>query len=118
MVNGLLTIVETRAYLARADKLLDEDAREGIKVEIATDPECGVVMRGTGGVRKFRFAVGNRGQSAGVRVVYYFCNERMPAFLLTVFAKNEKDNLSKEERNNLAKLVNVLREQYGESHGR
>jgi len=44
---------------------------------------------------------------------YYFHNERMPAFLLTVFGKNEKDNLSQEERNNLAKAVRVLRERYG-----
>jgi len=68
----LLTIVETDAYLTRAEKRLDEAERETIKTKIALDPECGAVMRGTGGVRKVRFAVGNRGQSAGVRVVYYF----------------------------------------------
>lgn len=109
----LLTIVETRAYLTRAEKLLDEDEREAIKSMIASDPECGAVMRGTGGVRKARFAVGNRGQSGGVRVIYYVHNELMPAFLLTVFAKNEKSNLSQAERNELAKLARVLRETYG-----
>src|SRR5262245_44930631 len=54
------------------------------------------LMEGTGGVRKVRFVVGGRGKSGGVRVVYYFHNEAMPVYLLTVFAKNEKANLSAE----------------------
>jgi len=46
--------------------------------------------------------------------VYYFYNDTIPVFLLTVFAKNEKDNLSKAERNTLAKVARTLRESYGE----
>jgi len=45
---------------------------------------------------------------------YYYYNETLPVFLLTVFAKNEKDNLTKAERNALAKLVRILRDSYGE----
>lgn len=112
----MLTIVETRAYVSRADKLLDEEEREEIKVQLALDPERGAIMRGTDGVRKMRFAVGGRGQSGGVRVVYYFHNATMPVFLLTVFAKNEKGNLTRAEQNDLAKLVKVLRATYGVRH--
>ena len=65
-------------------------------------------MQGTGGIRKFRWASGNRGKSGGVRVIYYFHNESMPLFLLTLFGKNEKANLSKAERNELTKLANIL----------
>ena len=109
----LLTIVETRAYLTRAEGLLSEEEREAVKVEIAAAPERGIVIQGMGGVRKMRFAVGDRGRSAGVRVIYYFHNETMPAFLLAVFAKSRQANLSKSERNELAKLVRILRETYG-----
>ncbi|WP_307190498.1 type II toxin-antitoxin system RelE/ParE family toxin [Bathymodiolus platifrons methanotrophic gill symbiont] len=52
-------------------------------------------MQATGGIRKFRWATGNKGKSGGVRVIYYFHNKSIPLFLLTVFGKNEKDNLSK-----------------------
>lgn len=113
MHRPLLTIVETRACLARAEELLGEDEREAVKTIIAADPECGTVIRGTGGVRKVRFALGNRGQSGGARVVYYFHSETMPAFLLTISAKNDKSNLSQAERNEQAKLARVLRETYG-----
>jgi hypothetical protein len=63
---------------------------------------------------KVRFGVCGQGKSGGVRVVYYFYNDTIPVFLLTVFAKNEKDNLSKAERNTLAKVARTLRESYGE----
>lgn len=109
----MLTIVETRGYLARAEKLLSEAERDRVTVEIAAKPDLGAVMRGTGGVRKARFAMGGRGKSAGVRVIYYFYNETLPAFLLMVYAKNEKDNITQEQRNKLADAVKVLRDSYG-----
>jgi hypothetical protein len=69
-------------------------------------------MEGTGGVRKVRFPVQGRGKSSGVRVTYYFHYETLPVFLLAVFAKNEKANLSKAAQNELAKLVVRLVEAY------
>lgn len=65
-------------------------------------------MEGTGGIRKLRWGRGNRGKSGGVRVIYYYHDERIPLYLLTLFGKNERANLNKAERNDLAKLVDVL----------
>ena len=59
-------------------------------------------------MRKLRWARDGRGKSGGVRVIYYFHSEAMPLYLLTMFAKNERANLSKAERNALAGLVDVL----------
>ncbi len=67
-----------------------------------------------GGLRKIRFAAAGRDKSKSVRVVYYFYNDTMPVFMLTVFAKNKKDNLSKAERNALAKVARALRDSYGD----
>lgn len=50
----------------------------------------------------------SRGKSGGVRVIYYFHSDLMPLYLLTVFAKNERTNLTRAERNELAGLVNML----------
>jgi hypothetical protein len=65
-------------------------------------------MEGTGGVRKLRWGRGGQGKSGGVRVIYYFHSEAMPLYLLTLFAKNERANLSKADRNDLAGLVEIL----------
>ena len=62
-------------------------------------------MEGTGGVRKLRWGRQGRGKSGGVRVIYYVHSEAMPLYLLTLFAKNERANLSMAERNELAALV-------------
>lgn len=62
----------------------------------------------TGGIRKLRWARTSGGKSTGIRVIYYFHDDSMPLYLLTVFGKNEKPNLSKEERNLLAKAVKEL----------
>jgi hypothetical protein len=112
MNNILHTVVETRPFIQDAKSRLTDEERIALIEMIAADPTCGVVMEGTGGVRKVRFAIRGRGKSGGVRVVYYFQSVTLPIFLLAVFAKNEKANLSKAERNALAKLVAILVESY------
>ena len=64
-------------------------------------------------VRLVRRRMNRKGKGGGVRVVYYYLNETMPLFLLTVFGKGEKANLSKSERNKLASLMLLLRDNYG-----
>ena len=75
---------------------------------LAARPKAGDLIEGTGGVRKLRWARDGGGKSGGVRVIYYFHSESMPLYLLTMFAKNERANLSKSERNELAGLVDLL----------
>ena len=75
---------------------------------LAALPKAGDLMTGAGGIRKLRWGRGSQGKSGGVRVIYYFHSESMPLYLLTVFAKNERANISKVERNELAGLVALL----------
>ena len=65
-------------------------------------------MQGTGGIRKLRWGRGGKGKSGGVRVIYYYHNERIPLYLLTIFSKNERANLAKAEQNDLARLTDLL----------
>ncbi len=103
----LNTIAELPAYISFAEKHLSAEERQGIIDYLAEHP-AGDVMQGTGGVRKLRWGKGGRGKSGGVRVIYYFHDERLPLYLLTLFAKNEKANLTAGERNTLASLVDTL----------
>lgn len=102
------TIAETSEYLRHAEKLLSDDERRDVLAYLAERPRAGDLMEGTGGVRKLRWSRGGRGKSSGVRVIYYFHSAAIPLYLLTIFAKNERSNLSKAERNELAELVGLL----------
>src|SRR5258708_11292452 len=104
--------VETRCYLADAERLFSAEERRAIVDRLAADPACGVVIPGSGGIRKVRFGFGARGKSGGARIIYLFSGERLPVFVLAVFAKNEKANLSPAERNALAKMVTDMIENY------
>ena len=96
MGTRLQTVVETPAYLSAAKGLLSDSERGEVVNTVAENPETGVSLGG--GIRKMRIARPGRGKSSGARVVFLFSGENTPVFLLTVFAKNEKANLSRGER--------------------
>ncbi len=110
----MITVVELPEFIRRARKLLTEDETGNLVNYLAAHPASGAIMQGTGGIRKIRWKRKGSGKRGGVRVIYYFYNEKYPLFLLTVFSKSEKANLSRAERNELAKLTRILRESYGE----
>jgi hypothetical protein len=104
----MLTIAELPEYIRRADKLMGIAERIDIVNYLAAHPKAGDVMEGTGGVRKLRWGRGTQGKSGDVRVIYYMHSDAMPLYLLTLFAKNERANLTKTERNELGNLVDLL----------
>ena len=107
------TVVETPVYLRAAEAIFSEADREHIVRTIAASPEVGDLMPGTGGYRKVRFALPGKGKSGGARVIYLYGGEDMPIFLITVYSKSEKGNLSKAERNALAKMAKSFFADYG-----
>lgn len=102
------TIAELPEFIRAAEKLFTHAERLDVVRYLAEHPKAGDVMEGTGGVRKLRWGRGGQGKSGGVRVIYYFHDEKMPLYLLTLFAKSDKSNLTKAERNELAGLVVLL----------
>jgi hypothetical protein len=104
----LMTVAELSEYQERAEKLVAEGERLDIVNYVAAFPMAGDLIRGTGGVRKLRWRRGSTGKSGVVRVIYYFHSEIMPLYLLTLFAKNERADLTQAQRNALAKLVKIL----------
>lgn len=104
----MITVAELPEYIRCAEKLLSEAERRSVVDYLAEHPRAGDVMEGTRGIRKLRWGRGGRGKSGGVRVIYYFYDEEMPLYLITVFGKSGRTNLTKAERNELGKLVEVL----------
>lgn len=85
----------------------DDDLRR-LQHELLKNPKVGDVIRGTGRLRKMRFAFGNQGKGSSTRVCYVDFEAKEIVYLLAVFAKNEQENLSKVERNELKKKIDIL----------
>jgi len=75
---------------------------------VGGNPGAGEIIPGAGGVRKIRWELQGTGKRGGVRVIYYYHNERLPVFLLSAYAKNQKADLSQAERNLMKRLVPAL----------
>ncbi|MGH6793217.1 MAG: type II toxin-antitoxin system RelE/ParE family toxin [Methyloceanibacter sp.] len=112
-------VVETAPFIAaaKAAGLSDADLDRVIG-RCAECPDAGDVIQGTGGARKVRFAGRGRGKSGGYRVITFYTGPNLPVFLLTVFAKGERSDLSKAERNALAQLTKVLVDSYRPGAGK
>jgi hypothetical protein len=109
------TVVETPLYLRDAKTAgLSQVEREAIVDFIGDHPSAGIEIPGTGGARKVRFAGRGRGKSGGYRVVTFYSGEVVPVFLLNVFAKGDRIDLSQAERNELRRILRSLAMAYRE----
>jgi len=90
---------------------LNENDLLRLQQELLADPKVGDVLKGTGGIRKMRFAFEKKGKSGSVRVIYIDFEVYEKIFLITAYPKNEKDNLTDAERNELYQLIKILENQ-------
>ena len=103
------TFVETDEFQSRwkANGMSEEDLRE-LQNFLLENPEAGPVVRGTGGVRKLRWAREGRGKSGGVRTIYFDMRSEAQLYLVTVFGKNVKEDLSPEDKKTIKGFVKGL----------
>ena len=113
MDNLPITVVETAQFLRRTQKLMDDNERAVLIDYLARNPESGVLIPETGGVRKLRWALEGRGKRGGARIIYYFHSENIPLFVVSAYAKNERADLSAADRNDFKRLTKILVESYG-----
>ena len=105
------TVVELVAFQRRAKAIMPDGDRAAIIDFIAANPESGISLGG--GLRKVRFGREGGGKSGGYRVLFVSGGPSLPLFLVTAFAKNEKDNLTKAELADVVRLSRVLLASYG-----
>ncbi len=99
-------------FLAATRKLMGDDERAKLVAYLTYNPLAGVVIPGTGGVRKLRWGLEGRGKRGGARVIYYYHDMEMPLFILEAFAKNDRANLTQSECNELRKVTRLIEESY------
>jgi hypothetical protein len=111
-MTALQTVVELPEFLRRAKAIMTDDERGALLDYIAANPEAGVSLGG--GLRKVRIPREGSGKSGGYRTIYVFGGAHMPIYLVTVFAKNEKDNLTRAELAAAVDLSKALVATYGD----
>lgn len=103
------TVVETNAFRKAALAAgMTDDERQNVTNVLASNPGLGDLLEGTGGARKFRFAGRGKGKSGGYRIITYYAAPDVPVFLLDLYVKGEKVNLTKAERNELKGILATL----------
>ena len=110
------TIIETPEFIrcAKGLKLSNTELQELIEF-LANNPTAGDEIAGTGGARKLRFARSGSGKSGGYRVITFYSGKSIPLFLLSIFSKNQKVNLSQSERNTLKRVLKLMLNHYKKS---
>ncbi|MBK9527927.1 MAG: addiction module toxin RelE [Acidobacteria bacterium] len=114
----LIHFVESPGFTNRIDKLASLEVLLSLQNDLIRDPELGDLMAGCAGARKGRVGdkAAGKGKSGGFRYIYVYIVIAGTIYLIHFYGKNEKGNLSKAERNELAKLVKELKRLYGEEN--
>ena len=106
------TFIEVPLFTRRWKEIgLDDEELRALQIMLLKDPESGPIMEGTGGIRKVRFPLKNRGKRGSVRICYTDFVEYEVLYLITAFEKKEQENLTAEEKNVLKKLAKSLKEE-------
>jgi|SRR6516164_688952 hypothetical protein len=107
-------VVETRSFSKSLDSLLHKrkvllDDYNSFKKELAENPKMGDTVAGAGGIRKTRLKSASKGKRGGFRVCYYYLESNELIYLLCLYAKNEQEDLSADEKKSLKNIANVLK---------
>ncbi len=102
-------VVEIPTFTREAERVFSNEERHALIDHLATDPQAGVRIPGTGGVRKLRFAASGRGKRGGVRIIYFYGGVKIPVYALLVISKSVKEDMSPSELKIVKKLVMAIK---------
>ena len=103
--NTIMEFIEATAFTKYVYDYLTEDEYLGLQSSLLQNPEAGKIVRGSGGVRKVRWAITGKGKSGGVRVIYYFKKQDDEIWLLTIYSKNEVESIPAHVLRQIAKEI-------------
>jgi hypothetical protein len=100
-----VVIVETRLFTQRIRELLSDEEYRSLQNGLVARPDLGVLIRGSGGLRKMRWRAGDRGKRGGLRIVYYWHVSSDRLLMLLAYPKGEQDDLRPAQRAMLRKII-------------
>jgi len=104
-----MVIIETSVFTRQVQKLLSDEEYRHLQIELSNRPNMGVIIPGSGGLRKVRWGLRGRGKRGGVRVIYYWAVEQNRLLMLLMYPKNVQDDLSPAQ---LKVLKQIVKEEY------
>ena len=105
-----MEFIETLNFATSIYNYLDDDAYFDLQLALIEQPDKGDIIKGGGGIRKLRFAAKGKGKRGGVRVIYYWLSESGQIYLLHIYSKSAKDNLTSNELAELRSLVKEIKD--------
>jgi len=100
-----MEFIEAIAFTKYIYDYLSDEEYLGLQSFLLQYPESGKIVPGSGGVRKIRWAMSWKGKSGGVRVIYYFKRQDDEIWLLTIYSKNEIENIPAHVLRQIAKEI-------------
>ena len=100
-----MEFIEAFAFTKHVYKYLSDDEYSGLQIFLLQHPEAGKIVRGSGGVRKVRWAISGKGKSGGVRVIYFFKKQDSEIWLLTMYRKSKVENIPAHVLRRIAKEI-------------
>ena len=100
-----MRFVETPIFTKVIARLIDDDEYRSLQIALMLRPEQGPVIRGTGGLRKVRWARPGGGKRGGLRVVYYWAPSESAFFMLYAYSKNDQGDLTAAQARALGAVV-------------
>lgn len=88
-----MIFIETSTFTKLIGKYLSDDEYIGLQGFLLKRPETGKIVRGSGGVRKLRWAIAGKGKSGGIRIIYYWKKQEDEVWLLAVYGKSERETI-------------------------
>ena len=104
-----MLFIETSGFTKLLPSYLDDDSYAALQAFLSARPDSGDIIRGTGGIRKIRWGLKGRGKRGGSRVVYYWLVAEDHIYLLTLYRKGVKDDLTSAERAGWRKAVEEIK---------
>jgi len=100
-----MVIVETPVFTRQVQDLLADDDYRLLQVALINRPDLGVVIRGSGGLRKVRWNLPGKGKRGGVRIIYYWAVAQDQLLMLFMYPKNVRDDLTPAQVKILKQIV-------------
>lgn len=100
-----MVIIETPIFTKLINNLITEDDYREFQIMLIDQPDAGKIISGSGGIRKIRWSGSGRGKRGGTRLIYYWATNLDQIYMLFAYAKNERDDLTKDQLKTLQKMV-------------
>ncbi len=102
----ILQFIESSVYAELIDDLLSAEEHRQLQLHLLEQPDRGDIIKGSGGMRKLRWAGSGRGKRGGIRVIYYLWRGDT-AFLLFAYPKNQQEDLTPSQAKVLKNLIEI-----------